>query len=422
MQVRFTKSQVKEDAQVSIPSSKSLSHRALICAGLADGESVILHPALNKDTEATMRAMTCLGASFENQDGNIVVHGVNGKPVYNHQKADCGESGSTLRFLIPVAALLKDEVVFTGHGRLMQRPQSVYEDLFHKAGLLFTKKEDGLHVRGPLQAGRYSVRGDVSSQFISGLLFALPLCKDDSIIRIQPPFESSSYVNLTLNALLKAGVSVQKGDLVYMIPGSQSYHPIHEKIEGDDSQMAFFAELALIQNRPVKVVNMSHESQQGDHVIIDLVRKLGGSVTEIEDGYCFEGDRLHGTTIDLADCPDLGPALFALASQCEGETVFTHCERLRIKESDRIAAMEEEMTKLGCDIHSDKDTVTVKGKTQIKGNVVLNGHNDHRIVMALSMLATLGNDVVITDAQAVSKSYPEFFQDLSGIGIQVNYD
>lgn len=422
MQAQFRKSQIRRDATVSIPSSKSLSHRALICASLAGGDSEIIHPAFNKDTEATMRVMECFGASFEEKDDRVIVHGINGKLRYDHQKADCGESGSTLRFLIPLAALLEEEVIFTGHGRLMERPQTVYDELFQKEGLLFEKKEDGLHVRGPLQAGNYQVRGDVSSQFISGLLFALPLCKGNSVLRIQPPFESASYVSLTLDALMKAGVSVQTGDLVYLIPGEQNYLPFHERIEGDDSQMAFFAELSLIQNRPLRVLNMNHASHQGDHVILEFVKKLGGHVTEIEDGYLFEGGNLHGCEMDLADCPDLGPALFALATQCEGDTVFHHCERLRIKESDRIAAMEEELRKLGCSIHSTEDTVIVHGKTAIRGNVTLNGHNDHRIVMALSMLATLTDGVVIEGAEAVNKSYPQFFQDLSETGIEVDYD
>lgn len=422
MQARFLKSYVKDNAEVSIPSSKSLSHRALICASLARGDSLIINPARNDDTEATMRVMKCFGASFEEQNENILVHGIDGKMSYNHEKADCGESGSTLRFLIPLAGLLSQEVVFTGHGRLMERPQTVYEELFRQNGLLFKQKNDGLHIRGPLHAGNYSVKGNVSSQFISGLLFAFPLCNENSMIRVQPPFESSSYVNLTLDALSKAGVHIQTEDLVYKIPGNQSYHPIHEKIEGDDSQMAFFAELAMIQKRPVRVINMSHDSHQGDHVIINIIQKLGGNVTEVENGYRFESGHLTGTEIDLANCPDLGPALFALATQCEGKTVFTHCKRLRMKESDRIAAMEEELTKLGCVIDSTEDTVTVEGKSPIRGNVTLNGHNDHRIVMALSMLCSLSDGNVIDDAQAVNKSYPDFFKDLSAIGIQVDYD
>lgn len=418
MEVHFCKSKPKQNASVTLPSSKSLSHRALITAALAEGDSFIEGIDPSKDTEATINVLEHFGVSFEEKENGILVHGCGGKIVYDLQLVDCNESGSTLRFLIPIAALQQEEVTFTGHGKLLERPQSVYEEIFNEKNLFFYKDHNQICLRGPLQGGSYTLKGNVSSQFISGLLFALPLCREDSIIHILPPFESASYVTLTLDALKKAGIQAEMDEMDIRIKGSQTYQPIHTRVEGDDSQTAFFAELACISAVPLKVLNLNHDSHQGDHVILDIIRSLGGKVEEIENGYAIEADQLRACQIDLADCPDLGPALFALASQCEGTTVFHHCERLRIKESDRIACMEEELKKLGCQIESDGGEVRVTGKTAIRDHVILNGHNDHRIVMALSILATLANDITIIGAEAVEKSYPQFFNDLRKLGIQ----
>ena len=420
MRIHLNYQQIKDNVSVTLPSSKSLSHRALIVAALANGDSFIKGITESKDTQATMSVLQHLGVVFERKENGILVHGCNGKLKYDGQVLDCNESGSTLRFMIPIVALLHEEVRFTGHGRLMDRPQSVYETLFKENGIRFEKIGSERIVQGPLHGGNYSVHGDVSSQFISGLLFALPLCKENSCLTILPPFESASYVGLTLDALHSTKVQCEMKDLQINITGNQTYTCADIRVEGDDSQMAFFAELALIQKKAVEVYNVNHASHQGDHVIIEIVKKMGGCVQEIDGGYRFSADAIHGTEISLADCPDLGPALFALATQCNGTTTFTHCERLRIKESDRIAAMEQELRKLGCDIHSDGGTVIVHGSTKMNNGVVLNGHNDHRIVMCLSVLATVAEDITIDGCEAVQKSYPGFFEDLKQMG--VNYD
>lgn len=418
MRVHFYRQKIQENARVTLPSSKSLSHRALIVAALASGDSFIQGITESKDTKATMSVLQHLGVRFERKEDGIFVHGCGGNLKYDGEVLDCNESGSTLRFMIPIAALLSEEVKFTGHGRLMERPQSVYETLFQEKGIRFEKQDSMLLVQGPLCGGKYCVRGDVSSQFISGLLFALPLCKEDSCIEILPPFESASYVRLTMDALERANIHCSMRHQQLHIAGKQKYACADTVVEGDDSQMAFFAELALIQKRTVDVCNVNHVSHQGDHVIIDFVKQMGGHVEEIEKGYRFSAESIHGTEISLADCPDLGPALFALATQCEGTTIFTHCQRLRIKESDRIAAMEQELRKLGCDIHSDGGTVIVHGGTKLKSGAILDGHNDHRIVMCLSMLATLTEDVTIEGCEAVEKSYPGFFDDLKQMGVK----
>lgn len=417
MRAQISHSNVKEGAFISLPSSKSLSHRALITAALATGVSKIDGVAISKDIEATMRAMSALGASFTVNGNTITAKGA-GSLLKSDGVVDCGESGSTLRFLIPLFALLEKETVFTGHGKLMERPQSVYEELFEKQSLQFEKDGSFLKLKGPLHGGYFSLPGDVSSQFFSGLLFALPLCKEDSVIEILAPFESSSYVNLTIEALRKAGVQATLKDNILHIPGNQTYHSFETTVEGDDSQMAFYAEMALIHQTEVEVGNVSHDSMQGDHIIIDFACQSGAKVIETEKGYLFAGGHGKAITADLSNCPDLGPALFALATQLEGTSIFTGCGRLRIKESDRIACMEEELRKLGCDISSKGDQVTVKGKTELNRNVILHGHNDHRIVMALAVLASISDGCIIEDGQAVSKSYPHFFDDFRACGME----
>lgn len=407
-------------AEIFLPSSKSLAHRALITASLAKGDSVIHALAMNNDTQATIAVMEKAGASFERDGEDLIVHGIE-HMNYDGSRLDCGESGSTLRFLIPLFSLCPQTAVFTGHGKLMERPQNVYAQLYGEQSLRFERKDSQLFVEGPLKAGTYRLKGDVSSQFISGLLFALPLLEGDSIIEVLPPFESASYVGLTLDALKRSGIHIEQDGLTYHIQGNQTYQPINCTVEGDDSQMAFFAEEAMIHNVPLDVCNVSHTSHQGDHVILKYAEMLGGLVSETNQGYRFNSRTLKGAELDLADCPDLGPALFALATQCQGTTVFHHVARLRMKESDRIACMETELRRLGCTITSDQDSVTITGASPIHGNVTLQGHNDHRIVMALSILASIADGpVCIEGCEAVNKSYPNFFEDLAGTGVIIH--
>lgn len=408
------------DADVTIPASKSLAHRALICASLHDGVSHIQNLVINKDTEATIRLLKTLGATFDFQGNDVTVHGIHDFSHFTGEVLDCGESGSTLRFLIPVFGLLDQEVTFTGHGRLMERPLTIYEEIFHKQGLLFGKEGNFLRIKGPLKGDKFKIAGNVSSQFVSGLLFSLCLAENASEIEIIPPYESRSYVLMTEDVLSSAGIG-GTNDKWYdiFIPGKQKYQSINMRIDGDDSQAAFFACLASIRNVPVTVHDMSKNSSQGDHVIVDLLKEMGMEVIENEDGYTFIPHTLSPKVIDLADCPDLGPALFALATTIQGTTTFINAHRLRLKESDRIECMEEELRKLGCNISSTQDTVTVKGGSPIRSNVVLNGHNDHRIVMALSILVSSTDGSTITDAEAIQKSYPEFFEDLKKCHVEV---
>lgn len=410
------------EAVIRIPSSKSQSHRALITAALADGVSVLSNVVENNDTEATISCMEKLGAVFEKKDTQLFVHGISDFSMYDGSIVDCGESGSTLRFLIPVFSLTQKKVTFIGHGRLMERPQTVYEKLWKEQGLQFEKNAGQLTIQGALKPGNISIRGDISSQFISGLLFALPVLNADSTLHILPPYESRSYTGLTVSALQRAGIHLIEKDFSFEIPGRQKYQPFQGSIEGDDSQAVFFAALSLLSGISIEVTGLSHDSRQGDHAFLMDTEKMGLKITETERGYRFMGGVPVSATIDLSDTPDLGPALFALASLCEGTTTFEHCERLRIKESDRIACMEEELGKLGMQICSDGGTVKVTGSPVIRGGVTLKGHNDHRIVMALAVLACVAKDpVIIEGAEAVHKSYPEFFEDLKKTGVEITY-
>ena len=404
-------------AEVTLPPSKSLSHRVVIAAALADGVSTIANLGDSKDITATKDALRHLGITFT--EGDILR--VEGKAQWalDGQIVDCNESGSTLRFLIPIFSLRPDLTTFTGRGRLMERPQNVYQQLWRERGLMFTQKDAFLRVQGPLRAGTFTMDGNVSSQFVSGLLFALPLCEGDSKIVVRKPFESSSYVGLTLDVLAKAGIEIDTDGYTFYIKGGQHYHPAHYVVPGDDSQMVFFAACALLYGIPVDILGADQHSKQGDHVLLEHMQAFGGKVAPIRGGYRISPGEHHGACIDLGDCPDLGPMLFALASQMPGKTVFKHCMRLRMKESDRIECMEEELRKLGCQITSHGGTVTVEGKPGIISGQVLDGHNDHRIVMALSVLAGIGEGTRITGAEAITKSYPGFFEDLAKIGVEI---
>ena len=281
MKIKVSKGKPKDTA-IPIPASKSLSHRALISAALADGTSRILHPVDNEDTKATLRCLEALGAVIEKDGEDLIIHGTAGKISYDGRIIDCSESGSTLRFMIPLFGLLDEEVKFTGHGRLMKRPQSVYEELFRERGLLFEQADDILKIKGPLTGGSYTVHGNVSSQFISGLLFAMPLMKEDSTLTVIPPYESRSYVDLTLSALKQAEVDVDVQDMTYAVKGDQTYRPFAGAIEGDASQAAFFIALAMMRNMPLTVANMNHDSLQGDSVMLKLAEQFGAQVTAVQ--------------------------------------------------------------------------------------------------------------------------------------------
>ena len=420
MRARITPAKI-DSGNITIPPSKSLAHRAIICACLAPGRSVISNIDYSVDIRATIEGMRHLGASIKEDKDTLFIDGIE-TFQYDGDVVNCHESGSTLRFFLPLFSLTGKRATFSGSKRLIERPQNVYEMLFQEQGIDFVRTYPNIIIDGRLKPGELTLKGNVSSQFITGLLFALPLLEADSKIHIEPPFESRSYVDLTIQMLKRFQIIVEYEDAYTLaIKGNQQYQPTDVLVEGDYSQLVFWASLGVL-NHSVETHGLALHSLQGDKKTIDIFQSMNAGIKVLDDGYQFCPGTLNGTVIDLNDCPDLGPMLFALATQANGKTTFQNAGRLRIKESDRIEAMETELKKLGCSISSTFGTVTITGPVKLQGNVTLHGHNDHRIVMALSILATIADEpITIDDAQAISKSYPGFFKDLASCGIFIEF-
>ena len=420
MRARITPAKI-DSGNITIPPSKSLAHRAIICACLAPGRSVISNIDYSVDIRATIEGMRHLGASIKEDKDTLFIDGIE-TFQYDGDVVNCHESGSTLRFFLPLFSLTGKRATFSGSKRLIERPQNVYEMLFQEQGIDFVRTYPNIIIDGRLKPGELTLKGKVSSQFITGLLFALPLLEADSKIHIEPPFESRSYVDLTIQMLKRFQIIVEYEDAYTLaIKGNQQYQPTDVLVEGDYSQLVFWASLGVL-NHSVETHGLDLHSLQGDKKTIDIFQSMNAGIKVLDDGYQFCPGTLNGTVIDLNDCPDLGPMLFALATQANGKTTFQNAGRLRIKESDRIKAMETELKKLGCSISSTFGTVTITGPVKLQGNVTLHGHNDHRIVMALSILATIADEpITIDDAQAISKSYPGFFKDLASCGIFIEF-
>ena len=408
---------------VSAPPSKSMAHRAVLCSALAKGTSHIENLEFSKDISATLAAAGQLCARVESGPADVLVEGLGHfRPVFG--PVDCCESGSTLRFLIPLASLTGQSITFVGRGRLMERPQSVYETLYREQNLHFEQANGQLTVAGSLRSGEYTLAGNVSSQFISGLLFALPLLAGDSTLHLIPPVESRSYIEMTRAAQAAFGVTSHwLDDTTLCIPGGQQYHPRDYIVEGDYSQAAFLAVLGAVKGS-ITLTGLAAETLQGDAAILDILRRCGAKFTRTEAGLVFEQAPLHGVDIDLADCPDLGPVLMVLGLLCEGTTVIRNAERLRIKESDRIAAMEAELRAVGGLVESEGGTITVQGcADRLHAPAgVLHGHNDHRVVMSLAVLSlATGIPLTVDDAEAITKSWPNFFEAIKPLGAEVEH-
>lgn len=412
----------KCSGEIKIPSSKSMGHRAIICASLANGKSIINNLDYSDDILATIDGMRKLGANIQCEKDRLIVEGIENFRNLKENIVDCNESGSTLRFFIPIFSLTGEKISFIGKNRLLKRPQKIYEEIFKEQGLYYYHDEDKIEIEGKIKAKEYFIDGNISSQFISGLLFTLPLLEENSIINIKPPFESASYIDLTMEVLKEFGIEIRKvSPLRFEIQGGQKYVAKDYKVEGDFSQLAFFAVLGAL-NNDLKCIGVKHNSKQGDKAIIDILKKSGVNIEEIEEGYIIHKGKVKGCEIDLGDCPDLGPILNVLAMYGEGEFKIFNAGRLRLKESDRISAMEEELKKLGVEIETTEDEIKILGKRNYLGNIEVFGHKDHRIVMSLAIAGTmLEKSIIIDGAEAVEKSYPKFFQDLESLNIKIEY-
>ncbi|MBO5306031.1 MAG: 3-phosphoshikimate 1-carboxyvinyltransferase [Clostridia bacterium] len=391
--------------RVSIPPSKSAAHRYIICAALACGTSILHGMAYSEDILATLDCIRALGATVGIKGDTVKIDGVGDKLIAPKELPvlSCRESGSTLRFMIPIA-MLSGGGVFRGTERLVSRGIGIYESLFETFADI-RKSAEQITVDGTLESGTYTLAGNVSSQFISGLLFALPTVKADSRIEILPPFESRGYVDMTVDTLRRFGVVIeQESELCYVVRGGQRYLPIETKIEGDWSQAAFFYGLELLGGR-VEIDGLDCESLQGDRVCVDIYEKMSRGYMEA----------------DLSGCPDLAPILFAMASARYGAH-FTGTKRLAIKESNRAEVMASELRKLGAKITVGENDVRIEPSALHAPKESLLGHNDHRVVMALSVLATQFG-ATVEGAQAIAKSYPSFFEDMRLLGLEIReYD
>ena len=387
--------------KISAPPSKSMAHRYLIGAALSGKPCVLSGVDYSEDILASIDCLKALGAEVITENDSVRVSS-SGFMQIEPKVLQCRESGSTLRFFIPLALCLGKEVTLKGSTRLFERPLDVYEDLCKENGFSFEKSKDSVTICGKLESGKYKVRGDISSQFITGLIFALVYLGGQSVIEIIPPFESKSYINLTISALKSFGANVRFADDYTILIQPSDMYAYSGKIEGDYSNAAFldaFNQLGSL----IEIQNLLPDSLQGDKVYREYFEEIS-----------------KGTpTLDISDCPDLGPVLIALSALKNGAK-FIGTERLKAKESDRGQAMYEELQKLGGGLIFGENTITVPKQTlQFKGKVS-DGHNDHRIVMAMSViLSVLGGE--IRGVEAVKKSYPGFFEDIQQLGAEVNF-
>ena len=388
--------------------SKSASHRAVMMAALCREETRLAPLQRSRDIEATLACAKALGLGRHDTPQGL-------------RTLDCGESGSTLRFFIPLALDGRGPVRFVGHGRLMQRPLSVYEQLFIPRGVRWTLGGDALTVEGRLQSGEFALRGDVSSQVITGLLLALPLLPGDSVIRITTAFESRAYVELTRRIQASFGVASRWADeRTLLVPGGQTpVSPGSFAIEGDWSHAAFYLVAgALGKAGPLTLRNLDMDSTQGDRAIVSILRGMGARIEETAHGLTVFPSALHGAQVDVTQVPDLVPVLAVAMAGAQGESRITGAARLRIKESDRLSAIAGALGACGAEIAELPDGLVIRGGQPLHGASV-EGCNDHRIVMAMAVAAALcDGEITISDAEAVAKSAPAFWQEYASLGGQ----
>lgn len=404
---------------VNVPPSKSDVHRAIICAAMANGVSRISPVALSNDIKATIGCIKVLGADAVLENNVLTVDGTN---MYKNKTAllDCGESGSTLRFFIPIAAVGNINATFVGKGKLPQRPIGIFTEALPKAGTV-CKTEGGLplEIKGQLKSGIFEIPGNVSSQFITGLLLALPILEGDSEIVLTSPLESVGYIAMTIRTMKQFGVNIQATEKGWHIKGGQSYKTCDYTTDGDWSQAAFFMVLGAVSGK-VTVKGVAKDSTQGDKKCAQILARFGAKVTQLDNEVTVEKGELKAITIDASQIPDLVPVLSVCAAFAEGTTKIINAERLRIKECDRLKATAELLNNLGGKVKELSDGLEITGVSSLKGGNV-NGYNDHRIVMSAAVCAARSDeDITATFAMSINKSYPDFYIDYNSIGGKAN--
>lgn len=392
----------KANGEIKARSSKSYMHRALIGAALSRGETVIENIAESEDITATTKCLEAMGADFTFSGTTVKVNGAPPDGKLKNLSLFANESGSTLRFLIPLSLLYSENVEFTGSKRLLERPQTVYEDLFPGKNCFINGNSEKITVGGSLKGGIFECRGDISSQFLTGLLFTLPLLNEDSEIKLTTPLQSSPYIDLTLEVLNDFAIKVERpNDRTFKIKGKQQFKATTLYCEGDWSNAAFLDAFNLLGGNVI-LEGLKENSTQGDKIY----RKY------------FEELKKGTPTLDIRDCPDLAPILMTMASVLNGATL-KGTSRLKIKESDRGEVMKNELSKFSADITVLEDEIIIKKADLKTPTEILCGNNDHRIAMSLAVISSVFGGV-IENAECVNKSYPLFFRDCEKLGIKIN--
>lgn len=406
---------------VAAPASKSEAHRKMICAGLTRQETRLDGFMSSDDMEATIRCLKGLGAKINAEGDVLTVQGGLGRkaflPVLN-----CGESGSTLRFFVPIALSVAGGATFRMYGRLGQRPMEVYRDLFVPRGVTWrmgvgADRSAELTVTGKMQAGQYVLPGNVSSQFVSGLLFALPLLEGESTLTVLPPVESAGYINMTLEALRESGIVMKEtGPYSWVIPGGQSYKAQSGCLSGDYSQAAVLLCAGAL-GHDITVTRLAAQTTQGDRAVLAHLAALGAQVEETEQGVTVKGSRLHGAVLDMHDCPDIAPILALTCQLAQGQSRLKGCGRLRLKECDRLAATVDILNALGGHAWAEGDDIVIEGVQSLQGGVEVDSSNDHRMVMLAAVAATVCQQPVkVSGVEALNKSWPEFIHVYETLG------
>ncbi len=401
--------------RVRAPASKSQAHRLLICAALGEGETELLCDGVSGDIAATADCLRTLSAGVKRTAAGFRVSPVERVPE-RRLTLRCGESGTTLRFLLPLCGALGARAEFLREGRLPQRPLAPLDGVLSAHGMTLTEDGDVLRCDGRLRAGRYEIAGDVSSQFVSGLLTALPLLDGDSELTVTGALGSAAYVAMTEDALRAAHVEFQRNGARWNIPGGQRFRPgARTVVEGDWSLAAVFLCMGALSERGVSVEGLALGSRQGDRAVLDILRRFGAEVTEGEDAVTVRRGALRGVTIDAAPIPDLIPALSAVATVADGETHIENAARLRLKESDRLDGTAALLRALGGHVEEGRDGLVIRGVPSLSGGAV-ETRNDHRLAMAAAVAACACRGAVVIDNEnCVAKSYPRFWEDLARV-------
>ena len=401
--------------RVRIPASKSQAHRLLICAALGEEKTEVVCDGISADIAATAKCLRALGAKIEEMETGFLVSPIKKVP---EGRCDlyCGESGSTLRFLLPIVGALGAQAVFHREGRLPQRPLAPLDGVLTAHGMTLTEDGDLLLCSGRLEAGNYEIAGNVSSQYISGLLMALPRLNADSTLTVTGRLESAAYVAMTEDALRLSKIEFLKNGSTYTILGGQKFRlPARTVVEGDWSNTAFFLCMGALSKEGVTVEGLNLQSSQGDRGVLNVLRRFGAEVTEHGDAVTVRRGTLHGVMIDAAPIPDLIPVLSVVASVAEGETRVENAYRLRLKESDRLKSTANLLRALGGQVEEKEDGLVITGVSALHGGAV-ETQNDHRLAMSAATAACAATgEITVDNDSCVAKSYPRFWEDFSSL-------